>query len=166
MSPFIRSILIAVGVVAIALGLSNDARMLVFAHLGRAESQATLAREYELGHKVERDEFAASRWYRAAAENGHAGAQIMLGQRYGAGRGLPRDDAEALRWFRASAELGHPMGQAELGMAYAAGVLVPRDHQAAQEWLQPAAQAGIADAVLVLRYVEQLLDGTDGDSAH
>jgi TPR repeat protein len=57
-----------------------------------------------------RDDVAAVRWFRAAAEAGDAQAMAVLGSLLAEGRGAPGsrpDPREAKRWTEAAADLGH-----------------------------------------------------------
>ena len=58
---------------------------------------------YGKGQGVPRDDEAAVRWYRQAADQGHASAQFNLGVSYDEGQGVPRDYIEAYMWLSLAA---------------------------------------------------------------
>ena len=60
---------------------------------------------------VPRDQPAAARWCRRAAEQGMPEAQDRLGIMYAEGAGLPRDGAAALAWFMVAARSGSTDGE-------------------------------------------------------
>ena len=62
----------------------------------------------EDGKGTPRDDEAAFRHYRLAAEAGNSCAMDDLGQAYEAGRGVPKDLRAARRWYVRAARLGDP----------------------------------------------------------
>jgi len=111
------------------------------AEQGDAESQYRLARMYYHGEGV-RDDAAAARWYRTAAEQNHLLAQNNLGLLYQEGRGVEQDDASAVEWYRKAAEQGLATAQGNLGRMYDAGRGVVRDLTTAARWYRKAAEQG------------------------
>jgi len=95
---------------------------------------------YEQGRGVARNEAAAVKWYRKAADQGNATGQVNLGLMYEQGRGVARDEAEAVKWYRKAADQGDATGQANLGLMYEQGRGVAKDLAAAQRWLAKAAE--------------------------
>ena len=55
---------------------------------------------YSNGLGLPRDDAAAVRWHRLAADQGNALAELSVGAMYAAGEGVPQDDVEAARWYR------------------------------------------------------------------
>jgi TPR repeat protein len=82
---------------------------------GSTSGQAGLARCFETGEGVVKDEAAAVRWYLEAAKQGHSYSEFRLGEAYAAGRGVPSDANEAEKWFAAAAR--HKFGGASERLA-------------------------------------------------
>ncbi len=79
----------------------------VFAQMGEAEAQATLASMYEKAQGVRKDMALALRWYERAARQGQALAQLSLGRLYAYGDdGVPRDTRQATYWLDLAAAQG------------------------------------------------------------
>jgi TPR repeat protein len=110
---------------------------------GDAEAQYNLARMYDEGLGVPKDDVEAVNWYRKAADQGLVQAQGRLGVMYRRGRGLPEDEAQAVSWFRKAADAGDGLGMANLGAMYRDGRGgLPKDDVQAVSWFQKAAEAG------------------------
>ncbi len=54
---------------------------------------------YAEGLGLAKDDVAAVKWFRRAADQGMAYAQLNLGLMYAAGRGVPQDNVEAVKWL-------------------------------------------------------------------
>ena len=65
---------------------------------GHPEAQFEVARCYQNGTGVEKNEENAVVWYKKAAEQGDAEAQCALGECYYQARGVEKDDKEARKW--------------------------------------------------------------------
>jgi TPR repeat protein len=104
------------------------------AEKGDAAAELQLAGLYRAGRGVVRDEQAAIRWYRAAADKGLAEAQFELGKIYDTGAGGPRDPFEAVRWYRFAAQQGFGRAQYNLGSMHGNGEGVPVDYVKAYMW--------------------------------
>jgi hypothetical protein len=91
---------------------------------------------------VSKDEVAAVKWWRKAAEQGNAPAQYHLGLAYSIGEGVPQDYAEAARWYRKAAEQGHAAAQYNLALQYHFGEGVPQDYIQEAAWIRKAAEQG------------------------
>lgn len=102
------------------------------------------ASAYWSGKAVAKDEAAAVKFFRKAAEQGHDTAQYDLGWCYENGRGVKRNDAEAVGWYRKAAEQDNALAQNNLGVCYENGQGVQRDYAAAVEWYRKAAEQGNA----------------------
>ena len=63
---------------------------------------------YKNGRGVARDDKAAVKWSRKAAEQGLATAQANLGEMYERGLGVAQDDKKAVEWLTKAAEQGDP----------------------------------------------------------
>jgi len=110
------------------------------AEVGVREAQWLLARCYDEGFGVERNQIRAVSWHLKAAEQGYPAAQNHLGCCYQNGDGVPRDDAEAVQWYRRAAEHGYAIAQANLGWCYDTGSGVAQDEAEAAEWYRQAAR--------------------------
>ena len=76
------------------------------AELGVREAQWLLARCYDEGFGVERNEIRAISWHLKAGEQGYPPAQNHLGSCYQNGDGVPQDGAEAVKWYHRAVEQG------------------------------------------------------------
>lgn len=108
----------------------------VLAEKGDGPALVRLGLMHANGLGISRDDAAAVRLFRLAAERGHAEGELMLGSMYAAGEGgLKRDHQEAGRWFARAAEQGFAQGQLRLALAYRDGAGVPQDEATAYFWL-------------------------------
>lgn len=73
-----------------------------------ADAQYRLAIRLLRGDGMKKDESAAMRWLRLAAEQGHMDAQFQLGLLYLDSETLPTNEDLAYRWINAAVESGHP----------------------------------------------------------
>ena len=128
-------------------------------------AQKALGLLYAEGGKVPRDEVAAVRWFRRAAELGLKDAQNNVGVMHQDGRGVPRDLAEAARWYRRAAEQGDATGQVNLAALLADGRGVPKDSAEAVRLYRLAAAGGSADGQLNLGVMYQRGEGVPRDDA-
>lgn len=87
---------------------------------GHPEAQFEVARCYQNGMGVEKNEENAVVWYKKAAEQGNAEAQCALGECYYQARGVEKDDKEARRWYEAAATQGNVTARYMTGRLYAA----------------------------------------------
>ena len=128
-------------------GQSADlAQVRAEAERGNAPAQLKLARAYEAGTGVSRDDTQAAMWYRRSAEQGNSDAQDSLGQKYLIGEGLNKNVAEALEWFHKSARQGNPSAMYHLGAAFYNGDGVEVDDAQAYAWFRLAKEAGYTKA--------------------
>jgi len=128
----------------------DTAQLLAQAESGDAAAQMKLARAYESGLGVPKDDQLAARWYRRAAEQGDPEAENALGEKYLIGEGIERDKEEATKWFRKSARQGNATAMYHLGAAYYNGDGVGIDDSLSYAWFRLAKEAGnqnAADAV-------------------
>ena len=68
-----------------------------------------LARFYQDGTGVPKDDLQAVRWWRLAAEQDQPYAQINLGILYYCGGAVVQNYAEAAKWYGMAAEQGYPI---------------------------------------------------------
>jgi TPR repeat protein len=116
------------------------------AEQGESNAQYYLARMYDHGCGVEKDESQAVSWYRKAADQGHAPAQTNLGLMYVYGCGVEEDESQAVSWYRKAADQGHAPAQNSLGSMYLHGCGVEKDESQAVSWYRKAADQGYAPA--------------------
>ncbi len=112
------------------------------AELDVREAQWLLARCFEEGFGVERNEVHAISWHIKAAEQGYPLAQNHLGSCYLNGNGVPKDQAEAVQWYLKAAEQGYAMAQSNLAWCFDTGTGVDVDETEAVKWHRKAAQQG------------------------
>lgn len=112
------------------------------AELGVCEAQWLLARCYDEGFGVERNEIHAIGWHLKAAEQGYPAAQNHLGSCYQNGSGVPQDEAEAVQWYRKAAEQGYATAQSNLGWCCDTGSGLAQDEAEAARWYRKAAEQG------------------------
>lgn len=113
---------------------------------GSPSAAFVYSRLLEVGLGVKKDDGAALKYLRMAAENGVARAQNNLGNRYYYGNGLPQDYEEAVLWYLKAVAQNLPAAQNNLGEYYFYGQGVPQDYTKAAEWYAKAAEQGYADA--------------------
>ena len=77
---------------------------------GDVQAQLALAKAYDLGEGVPKDEEKAVLWWEKAAEHGNVSAQVSLGGVYSLGAGVPKNYAAAVRWWKKAAEQGDVNG--------------------------------------------------------
>jgi TPR repeat protein len=63
---------------------------------GDVQAQLALAKAYDLGEGVPKDEEKAVQWWEKAAEHGNVSAQVSLGGVYSLGAGVPKNYAAAM----------------------------------------------------------------------
>jgi TPR repeat protein len=110
------------------------------AERGVREAQWLLARCFDEGFGVERNQVHAISWHIKAAEQGYPLAQNHLGSCYLNGDGVSKDRAEAVQWYRKAAEQGYAMAQSNLAWCLDTGTGVDVDETEAVKWHRKAAQ--------------------------
>ena len=130
-----------------------------------AEDQFALARLYEHGRLLPRDETKAAEWYRRAAEQRFVPAQHQLALLYEAGRGVAKDEAAAARWFALAAEGGDADAQFKTGLRLAEGRSVQQNDVEAVRWYRRAADQGHAAAQHALGFMYGRGRGVPRDDA-
>jgi TPR repeat protein len=114
------------------------------------EAQFERGKRFAFGLEgTKKDERAALKWFRLAAEQGHPRAQTQLGMAYQKGRGVRRDFQESIEWMRKAAEQGYAKAQFELGVAYRDSRGVPRDRVLGLMWLFLSQEKGGISARVV-----------------
>ena len=112
------------------------------ADMGLAAAMFSLAKAYDRGFGVARNQGEAVRLYTRAAEKGHAGAMAALGAMYEFGEGVPKDTAEALKLYRRAANANDPQGLTSLAYFYHTGEGLPRNWTEARRLYGIAADRG------------------------
>jgi TPR repeat protein len=125
---------------------------------GDARAQLALARLYQAGKGVRRNQARAMALYRRAAAGlipaanaGRADAQFLLADLYQTGLGVGRDPARALSLLRAAANQGHPSALHKLAIFREWGVGMPRSQMAARRLYRRAADKGSIKARIMDR---------------
>ncbi len=119
--------------------------LMTAADQGHMEAQYYVARIYDEGRDVEKNDEIAVDYCTKAAEQGHREAQYYLGLRYEEGRGIDKDEAQALVWLTKAAE-ENPDAQFYLGVKYEEGRGVKRDESKALEFFNQAIKGKHAEA--------------------
>lgn len=126
------------------------AKYIKAAQQGGAEEQYKLARIYQEGQGIAKDNKAAAKWFRKAADHGHTPSQWRLGLMYRSGEGVAKDEKEAIKWLRRAAEKGYDEAQASLG-----GVLIlgNKDDAEALKWIRRSAEQNLARGQFLLAWM-------------
>ncbi|WP_109465048.1 caspase family protein [Albibacillus kandeliae] len=118
---------------------------------GSPEAQFELAKLYERGTGVPRDEPRALALYRAAATQDFADAINDLGfLHYQGGLGLPADPKVALEFFERAADLRHPQAQFNFAALIDDGLVPSKGPQDAARYLYEALRSGSSDVLNLL----------------
>jgi len=138
------------GIAAYKNGQFNRAWQILkpLADLGVKEAQRRIGVMYRHGLGVKKNDQAAIKWYRRAAEQGHIRAQNSLGIMYRFGLGVKRNPAEGSKWLLAAAKQGDSKAQENIADMYLKGVGVERDNKEAAKWFTFAAKQGQRKAQL------------------
>lgn len=114
-----------------------------------AEELESLARDFEHGLQVPKDDSEANRWYRLArevfrdrAEIGKAEPAERLAQYLKAGLGGAKDDVEALEWALVAARSGRKAAQELAGRLYCESDTIPTNYSEAVYWFRRASDQG------------------------
>lgn len=133
------------------------------AHPAYASMLNSLGVTYARGEGVGKDEVAAAKWYRKAAELGNPEGEFNLGSVYYNGQGVEKDPTEALKWWRQAGEHGMTNAQVLLGTVYYRGEGVAKDYAKALKWIRKAAERGVAHEQCVLGLMYGHGEGTERD---
>lgn len=121
------------------------------ARAGSPEAQFELAKLFERGTGVERNEARALELYRAAAEQDFADAINDLGfLHYQGGLGLPADPQRALTFFERAADLRHPQAQFNFAALIDDGLIPSRGPEDSARYLYSALRSGSQDVLNLL----------------
>lgn len=117
-----------------------------YADIGVLNSQVYVARAYDNGFQVARDQAEAVKWYKKAAAQSHAEAQYQLARHYLSGEGITQDDKEAFVWAQRSAFKDYPQGLLLAGQLLCEGRGVEKDCSRGVELIQKGARSGLPEA--------------------
>jgi uncharacterized caspase-like protein len=118
---------------------------------GSPEAQFELAKLYERGTGVPKDERRALSLYRQAAEADYADAINDLGfMHYQGGLGLPADPQRALTFFERAADLRHPQAQFNFAALIDDGLIATKGPNDAASYLYQALRSGSSDVLSLL----------------
>ena len=122
------------------------------AEQGEIAAQKNLAMLYTFGIGTKKNDKAAFKWTKAAAEQGEPESQYNnLGSLYEEGSGVRRNYAAAAKWYRKAAEQGHARAQRQLAWICENGLAVRRDTVEAIKWYQLAAEQGDETSIEALK---------------
>jgi hypothetical protein len=108
----------------------------------KAYSQYNLAKSYESGKGMRKNENKAAHYYILAAKQGHMGAQKRLGYLYQHGIGVNQNESEAIHWYTKAAEQGNIVAHEQLIALY-----LKKDQQQSFYWtIRMLAQQGEAES--------------------
>lgn len=121
------------------------------ADAGSPEAQFELAKLYEKGLGVARDEALALNYYRLAADQEFADAINDLGfLTYQGGLGLTKDPQAALALFERAADLRHPQAMFNFAALIDDGLIASKGPQDAANYLYSALRSGSEDVFKIL----------------
>jgi hypothetical protein len=122
------------------------AKALPLAKSGVAAAQYLVGAMLETGQGRLKDVYAATEWYRKAADQDHLEAIKRLALIHFSGGHMWTSKPYALLWFRRAAQLGDIASQGFLGRVYSEGWGVAADPVEAYVWFSLAAAQGSAVA--------------------
>jgi TPR repeat protein len=129
----------------------------------KVDAAFMLARMYERGIGVVRDQHKANALYAKAAEFGFVPALDILGERELAGAGTARDPAAAVAHLKQAADAGYAPAQFHLARAYYSGDGMPKNLELAGAYFDAAAHAGLPAAMFAAGRMLDLGEGVKPD---
>ncbi len=105
------------------------------AQKGSAISQYMVARSYELGQGIGKNDAKAAQWYAKASKGGFTEADVSLGLLEIEGRGVDRNVKKGLQRLFSAAERGNILARYHLGFFYMHGKHIKKDLIEAYKWL-------------------------------
>ena len=109
---------------------------------GEPAAMVALAKEYQRGQVLPKDDAKAFDLYRRAADQGRADALSQLGLIYQFGAGAAKNDKLAVEMFRAAAARNDPTGETELALRYETAKGAPLSPKEAVRLFQAAMAQG------------------------
>ncbi|KAG0255666.1 hypothetical protein DFQ27_006121 [Actinomortierella ambigua] len=122
------------------------------------EAQMALARMYERGDGIPKDDAKAFAWYHQAARLGHLQAQFRVGEMFRDGVGTRKNDRQAASWFQKAVDQGLVVAEIALGAMYLDGQGVEQSDETAVLWFRKASELG-GDAEAMFRLGRMYEDG-------
>lgn len=115
--------------------------------MGCTRAMCDLARAYERGKELPKDEVKAVQLYQLAVDSGSKTALTMLGNCYRKGIGVEQNKEKAVELYKKAVESGNmddvdPWSQYIMGLCFSSGTGVERDESKALEWFYKAARNG------------------------
>ncbi len=133
---------------------------------GDAFAMLLLARRYQRGNGVAKDDAQALKGFRQAAEAGSITAMaVCVGEMYRFGQGTDKDLEQAALWLRKASEGGCADAMGFLGEMYFNGEGMNKDFAKAADWFHKGADAGCAKAMGFLAVMYFYGQGKDKDLA-
>lgn len=114
--------------------------------MGSMDGKVHVARCYETGRGVSKDEPHAFKLYRDAAMAGYMPVLSNLGNCYINGIGTPKDEKEGYNCFVKGAEAGDAICMANVASCLMQGVGVERNEEEGLKWFAKSSEAGNAEA--------------------
>ena len=114
------------------------------------EALYQLAKMYDEGLGVKKDELKASQLFRQAAEQKNDKAALKLGNAFYLGEGEEKNYDEAFKWYSIAAEQGSYLAQYNVGLMYEDGSGVKSDKVKAFEFYKQSGNQGYAPAQIAL----------------
>jgi TPR repeat protein len=133
---------------------------------GDQDAELKLAKAYESGNGVAKDDQKAAEWCAKAASLGNAEAENMLGVMYLIGEGVKQDKQRAVSFYRQAAKQGNADAMFNLGAAYYNGDGVTRDENVAYAWFLLAKGANSPPAAAAVERSESTLKPSDRSEAY
>jgi len=81
------------------------------AEAGDAKAQLALAKSFDVGDGIDKDQAKAFEWFLKSAEAGNVDAMVELAERYDEGKGTKRDWEKGQSWWKKAAEGGNAAAQ-------------------------------------------------------
>ncbi|KAF9973343.1 hypothetical protein BGZ73_003420 [Actinomortierella ambigua] len=122
------------------------------------EAQVALARMYEKGEGIAKDDSKAFAWYYQAARLGQLQAQYRVAEMFRDGVGTRKNDRQAANWFQKAVDQGLVAAEVALGAMYLEGCGVEQSDETAMLWFRKAAELG-GDAEGMFRLARMYEDG-------
>lgn len=113
------------------------------AEKGEAIAELFVARCYNAGIAVTKNNATALKWATLSADQGNTFAMNLVGLIYDSGGDVAKDHATAMQWYRKAADRGNWIAMYNLGTLYDDDESYPE----AMQWYRKAADAGYAEAM-------------------
>ena len=134
---------------------------------GHVLSMFLLARCYEKGRGIKKDDKEAYTWYLFAARRNYLNAKIELGKMVAKERATAPSAAEEKEWLQEAALEGDLQACFKLGQHYLYGTnsVIDTDYSEALRLLTRAAEKNLSDAQMLLYHMYEYAKGVDRDES-